>query len=106
MPLFFIAGTTQYSIGVGSLAFWLFMLNPIPLSMLFTWVYNRTNGSILSAILLHLGFNFNANLLYPLSPQAAVIQAVLLLLAMVLAVFLPYRKKSSEIVNRQVNASN
>jgi uncharacterized protein len=84
LPLFFIPGTVQHGLGVNTLDFWLFAINPIPLSLLFAWVYYRTGRSILSAILMHLSFNFAANLFYPLSPQAAILHAGLLFLAMLL----------------------
>jgi uncharacterized protein len=78
LPLFFISGTPQAAMGTSSLEFWLFLFNPIPLSILFAWVYVNTGRSILSAILLHLSFNFTANLFYPLSNQILVIHAALL----------------------------
>jgi uncharacterized protein len=82
LPLFCVSGTTQAGLGSNTLDFWLFLLNPIALSALFAWVYNQTGGSILSAILMHLGFNVTASLLYPLSPQAWLIHAGLLLISM------------------------
>ena len=60
LPLFFIKGTYQYSLGVGSLAFWAFMISVIPLTILFTWVFNNTFSSTLSAILLHIVFDITA----------------------------------------------
>ena len=78
LPLFFIAGTPQQALGIGTLAFWQFQITPLPLSALMTWVYLRTGRSILSAILMHLGFNVTANLFYPLSAQATIIHLVLM----------------------------
>ncbi|HPO57663.1 MAG TPA: type II CAAX endopeptidase family protein [Anaerolineaceae bacterium] len=85
LPLFFIQGTTQQGLGINTLNFWLFVINPIPLSALFARVYYQTGRSILSSILMHLSFNFTAGLLYPLSPQAGFIQTGLLMVLMALA---------------------
>jgi membrane protease YdiL (CAAX protease family) len=63
LPLFFIEGTYQANLGVGSLAFWLFMVSIIPLSIPFTWFYNNTRRSILSAILFHSMVNFTGELI-------------------------------------------
>jgi uncharacterized protein len=53
LPLFFIKDTYQYGLGAGSLEFWLFMLGILPLSVIFTWLYNRTQRSTLAVILFH-----------------------------------------------------
>ena len=60
LPIFFITGTYQYSLGVGSLAFWTYMISVVPLTILFTWVFNNTFSSTLSAILLHIVFDITA----------------------------------------------
>ncbi|VVB64911.1 CAAX prenyl protease 2 [uncultured archaeon] len=60
LPIFFIKGTYQYTLGVGSLAFWTFMISVIPLTFLFTWIFNNNGRSTLSAILLHIMFDTTA----------------------------------------------
>jgi membrane protease YdiL (CAAX protease family) len=62
LPIFFIKGTYQYSIGVGSLAFWTYMISIVPLTLFFTWIFNNNGRSTLSAILLHVMFNTTAEL--------------------------------------------
>jgi membrane protease YdiL (CAAX protease family) len=64
LPLFFIPGTAQYE-----LPFILFVIEDISLSIIFTWVYNRTHGSLIFSILLHGSFNLTCSLLFynPLS---------------------------------------
>ena len=63
LPLFFIEGTYQAGLGVGTLEFWLFMIGIVPLSFAFTWVYNNTNRSILAVILFHGMVNFTGELI-------------------------------------------
>lgn len=62
LPLFLIEGTYQYNLGIGSPAFWLFMVGIVPLNVVFTWVYNNTGRSILAAMLLHFMINFTGEM--------------------------------------------
>jgi membrane protease YdiL (CAAX protease family) len=48
LPLRFIPGTTQYVI-----PFWEFAVQTIVLSILYTWLYNHTDGSVLIAGIFH-----------------------------------------------------
>jgi membrane protease YdiL (CAAX protease family) len=54
LPIFFIKGTYQYSLGAGSLAFWTYMISVIPITVFFTWIFNNNGRSTLSAILFHI----------------------------------------------------
>ena len=63
LPLFFVEGTYQAGLGVGTLEFWLFMIGIVPLSFAFTWVYNNTHRSILAVVLFHGMVNFSGELL-------------------------------------------
>ncbi len=65
LPLFFISGAVQHELPFG-----LFLLNTIALSILFTWVYNNTSGSILMSILLHTAVN-GWSWVIPILPSAA-----------------------------------
>lgn len=58
IPLFFIPGSYQHELGLGTLGFWLFMMDKIPQSVLMTWVYNNNRRSTLSAVLFHFSVNF------------------------------------------------
>jgi membrane protease YdiL (CAAX protease family) len=62
-PLFFIPGITQGEIGLFSLGAAVFAIGTIAGSVIFTWVYNNTGRSILSAILLHFMVNLCLDLL-------------------------------------------
>lgn len=63
LPLFFVQGSYQASLGVGTLAFWLFVVGIVPLNILFTWIYNNTGRSILAVILFHSMVNFTGELI-------------------------------------------
>ena len=69
LPLFFIPDTYQYNLGAGSASFWLFMLGIVPLSVLFTWIFNNTARSTLAAMLFHFMINFTGELV-ALTPRA------------------------------------
>jgi membrane protease YdiL (CAAX protease family) len=58
LPLFFMKNSYQYNLGVATLEFWLFFITIIPNTIIFTWIFNNTNHSILSAILFHFCINF------------------------------------------------
>jgi membrane protease YdiL (CAAX protease family) len=61
IPLYFVPGTGQYETArdAASLAFTIgaFVVWTIGLSILFTWLYNETNGSLIVAILFHASVN-------------------------------------------------
>jgi uncharacterized protein len=80
LPLFFIEGTYQASLGIGTQAFWLFNIAIIPLSFVFTWVYNNTQYSILAAFLLHAMVNFTGEL-FDITPRANTISTFLWIVA-------------------------
>ncbi|HOT07707.1 MAG TPA: CPBP family intramembrane metalloprotease [Methanotrichaceae archaeon] len=63
LPLSFIKGTYQYSLGFGSPEFWTFMIGFVPVTILFTWIYNNNCRSTLSAILFHCVINGTLELL-------------------------------------------
>ncbi len=63
LPLFFIPGSYQNGLGVGTPAFWLFMLGVVPLTVVFSWIFNNTSRSTLAVILFHAMVNFTGELL-------------------------------------------
>lgn len=52
LPLFYMADTAQSHIPVG-----LFMVSTVALSVLFAWLFNRTEESVLPALVLHTAVN-------------------------------------------------
>ena len=63
LPMFFVQGSYQAGLGVGTLAFWLFIIGVVPLSLPFTWIYNNTGRSTLAVILFHSMVNFTGELI-------------------------------------------
>lgn len=63
LPLFFVQGSYQAGLGVGTLAFWLFFIGIVPLSLVFTWIYNNTGRSTLAVILFHSMVNLTGELI-------------------------------------------
>jgi membrane protease YdiL (CAAX protease family) len=87
LPLFFIKGTWQAGqVGLGTQRFWLYMLTIVVESSLYTWIYNNTRRSTLSAILFHFVGNAFGEL-FALSARAEV-YSFLLAVAAVLCVVL------------------
>jgi membrane protease YdiL (CAAX protease family) len=62
LPLFFIPGTYQHGLGVGTYPFWLFNLALIPQSIVMVWLVEQNRRSILAAILLHFVVNATGEL--------------------------------------------
>ncbi len=58
LPLFFIGGSSQ----IGS-NFGLYTVSVIIYSLIYTWVFNRTKGSVLISCLLHTSFNYTGALI-------------------------------------------
>ena len=53
LPLFFMQGTSQGTMGVGTNLFWLWVVQVVAGSIFVTWIYNNNQQSILSAVLIH-----------------------------------------------------
>ena len=80
LPLFFIQGSYQYSLGLGTVRFWLYMMDKIPQSVLMTWIYNNNRRSTLSAILFHFMVNLIGEL-FGLTLRAEAIYILLWIIA-------------------------
>ena len=76
LPLFFIQGSYQYGLGLGTAQFWLYMMDKVPESVLMTWIYNNNRSSTLSAIGIHFSINLVGEL-FDLSLRAEEIAILL-----------------------------
>jgi membrane protease YdiL (CAAX protease family) len=63
VPKFLTAGSAQ------DYSFWLYLLNTIATSILFTWVYNNTKSSLLMVTLFHAAIN-TSDVFLPIIPAA------------------------------------
>jgi membrane protease YdiL (CAAX protease family) len=81
LPLFFIRGTSQGSMGFATGLFWLWVIQVVAGSIFFTWVYNNNRRSILSAVLIHFmsntTFTLIAQLGNALPPRTEIIRTVI-----------------------------
>jgi membrane protease YdiL (CAAX protease family) len=85
-PEFFMQGIPTGEIVSGIVPFLTFAADVIAMAVLYTWVYNNTNHSILSAILLHFSHNFMLNMLIPMSERADLLQSLILVLIAIIVV--------------------
>lgn len=61
LPLFFLPDSIFRLMPLGSLVFWLYFFNALAISIIIGWIYNNTQRSTLSAVLLHTVLEFCAN---------------------------------------------
>jgi uncharacterized protein len=87
LPLFFIKDSYQYNLGAGSQAFWLFMIGIVPLTVVFTWIFNNTGRSTLAAMLFHFMVNFTGQMV-ALTPRAELYSILLWTLAALVVILI------------------
>ena len=85
-PEFFMQGIPTGEIVSGFVPFLTFAADVIAMAVLYTWVFNNTGRSILSAILLHFSHNFILNMLIPISERTDLFQSLLLMIATIIIV--------------------
>jgi len=79
LPLFFMPTSGHGQMGWGFDGFWSFNLRSMGLALLMTWVYLKTNRSILSAIFMHFTSNLTSQLLWPFAGSSNVVNMSLML---------------------------
>jgi membrane protease YdiL (CAAX protease family) len=86
VPLFYIEGTWQAEqVGAGTQRFWFYLITIVVEAVLYTWIYNNTSRSTLSAILFHFVGNAFGEL-FALSARAEVYNFVIGIVAAVAVV--------------------
>lgn len=86
VPLFFIEGTWQAEqVGLGTQRFWFYSFTIVIEAVLYTWIYNNTGRSTLSAILFHFVGNAFGEM-FALSQRAEVYNFIIAILAVVVVV--------------------
>lgn len=80
IPTFFIQGLSRTALLVFIVAFVVALLSFV---VVMTWLYNHTGGSLLLAVLMHLGFNVALTLsVVPLETQVAILAGLYFVLAL------------------------
>lgn len=79
LPLFFLPGSYQHGLGLGTLAFWLFHLTAVAASIFITWVYRHNERSTFAAVLFHAMLNLSRSVV-PLGDRAELVRTLLLTL--------------------------
>lgn len=98
LPLFFMPQTWHGQMGFKFAGFWTFILYSIGLAMMMTWVYLKTNHSILTGFLMHLANNFSGNSVAPYSDRLEIMRMVVMLaLGIVLCITVERRSKQTAI---------
>lgn len=87
LPLSFIEGTYQHTLGIGSLGFWTFFIGFFPMTLIFTWIFNNTSRSTLSAILFHCVLNATSEL-FTLTERAYAYSIILWYVAAIVIVII------------------
>ncbi|MFW5720660.1 MAG: CPBP family intramembrane glutamic endopeptidase [Candidatus Dojkabacteria bacterium] len=91
LPLFFMPSTLHGSQGLLSFFSFGYFITVMGYSFLFTWLFNKTNRSILIPILAHFVINFTLGTLPPFSGMIFVISSILL---MVISIILYWRDRT------------
>jgi len=93
LPLFFMENTNQALI-----PYWLFVLPVVPLSVMLTWIYNNTKGSIFAVALFHTMGNMSHEIfsVFPVAKSSSLIGFVVLglvyfIVAIVIVLFFGYK---------------
>lgn len=69
LPLFFMAGTYQAQLGVGTTAFWTFHAAIIISAPLYAWIYNKSGRIAFAVILYHALGNFSGEIFSTAAPS-------------------------------------
>jgi membrane protease YdiL (CAAX protease family) len=85
LPLFWLRGSYQWSIGLLTPGFWLYFVAVLSTSFLYTWMW-ETTASIPAAVLLHFAVNFSGEFFGPSFRADMIRTATYLVIAVLIAV--------------------
>ena len=80
------SGTYQYRLGAGTTAFWFYLLNLIPVAVVYGWLFAITGRSTLAAVLFHFMGNFVGELFALPDTAGSWLSALWLVPAIVIAI--------------------
>jgi membrane protease YdiL (CAAX protease family) len=98
IPLFFIDGSYQNSLGTFTPAFWMFFINIILNSFITGWIYVKSNRSLLMAILFHYSINLSGEMFYMQLQGQVIRMAMFLIIVIILEMVNDERRES---INRK-----
>jgi uncharacterized protein len=102
LPLFFLAGSYQHALGLGTSEFWLFMLTLLCLSFVYAAVFYAAGRSILAVVILHAAANAAGELIS--APDARVAETVVVLAMTAVSVVLLVRRNQDVSTGRPARA--
>jgi uncharacterized protein len=86
LPLYFLEGTYQHDLGIGTAEFWLSMATRVPLAVLFVWLLG-SRGLVVAAVVAHAVGNLTGEVLPDGTSMMVVELAVVLAAAVTVAAF-------------------
>jgi membrane protease YdiL (CAAX protease family) len=102
LPLFFMPQTWHGQMGFKFAGFWTFIIECIGLAMMMTWVYLKTNRSILSAFMMHFFSNFTYGTIGPYSDQIWILCVVAVTaLGLVLCILLERKARQVSVAQTE-----
>jgi membrane protease YdiL (CAAX protease family) len=103
LPLFLMPQTWHGQMGFKFAGFWTFIIYCIGLAMMMTWVYLKTNRSILSAFMMHFFSNFTYGTIAPCSDRIWILCVVAITaLGLVLCILLERKAQQVSVAQTEV----
>jgi membrane protease YdiL (CAAX protease family) len=104
LPLFWIPGSYQNSLGILTPGFWFFFAVLIPQTIIIGWIYNSTHRSTLAAILVHFMINFMGELVdFALSGEILLVLYWWLLALLVIVLHINKERAHIRAKNSSIN---
>jgi uncharacterized protein len=85
LPMFWLEGTYQHHLGIGSSGFWTFLLAIVVASPIYAWLYNASGQVVFAAVFFHAASNLAAELLADTGSDTRVVAVTALVAAVLVA---------------------